>query len=209
MSNDEDAPEEKFTMRRKLLKSGGVMLAAVAAGANLPGGSAKAQTPAATSKTLVTYFSRTGNTRLVARQIRRARNADLFEIEPATAYPEDYEETVRQAEDETKRGFKPPLKSTVDNFARYDAVFLGFPTWGMTPPPVIRSFLSAHDFKGKTIVPFITHGGYGRGNAMEVLAKHAPGAKIAEGFVMEGEQEKRVLARVTGWLGKIGATPAP
>ena len=58
---------------------------------------------APTSNVLVAYFTRTGNTRVIANQIRRARKADLFEIEPAEAYPEDYEATVRQAEQQRLR----------------------------------------------------------------------------------------------------------
>lgn len=59
---------------------------------------APATTPRNGSRTLVAYFSRTGNTRVIAGQIHRARGTDLFEIQPATSYPEDYEQTVAQAQ---------------------------------------------------------------------------------------------------------------
>ena len=49
------------------------------------------------SKSLVAYFSRSGNTRVIAGTIHRALGADLFEIRPAQPYPEDYEQTVEQA----------------------------------------------------------------------------------------------------------------
>ena len=64
----------------------------------------------------------------------------------------------------------------------YDTVFLGLPIWGTTAPPVIRSFLSRHDLSSKTLVPFITHGGYGLGNSLAVVARHAPRAHIVRGF---------------------------
>ena len=51
-------------------------------------------TAAPASRTLVAFFSRTGNSRVIAGQIRRAHLADIFEIVPATPYPEDYQETV-------------------------------------------------------------------------------------------------------------------
>ena len=70
---------------------------------------------------------------------------------------------------------------------------------------MIRSFLRAHDLKGKTVRPFITHGGYGLGNSLSVLASHAPGARIVPGFSMEADQEKRTLNKVNGWL--EGVTP--
>ena len=64
-------------------------------------------------------------------------------------YPEDYEATVRQAERERDAGFLPPLKGTAAGIGSYETIFLGFPIWGMTAPPVIGSFLSRHDLTGK------------------------------------------------------------
>ncbi|WP_245517009.1 flavodoxin [Rhizobium leguminosarum] len=106
-------------------------------------------------RSLVAYFSRTGNTRVIANQIRRARNATLFEINPATPYPEDYQATVAQAAAETESAYLPPLKQLVADIQSYEEVFLGFPIWGTTAPPVIRSFLLAHDLTGKPVVPFV------------------------------------------------------
>lgn len=152
------------------------------------------------SKTLVAYFSRSGNTRVVAGLIHRARRTDLFEILPAKAYPEDYLETVEQARKERDSGYEPALSSRVDNIASYDTVFLGFPIWGETPPPVIRSFLAAHDLSDKVLIPFVTHGGYGLGNTKSVLASHAPKARRLDGFLMEADPERRTMERVTDWL---------
>ena len=152
------------------------------------------------SKTLVAYFSRSGNTRVVAGLIHRARRTDLFEILPANAYPEDYLETVEQARKERDSGYEPALASRVDNIASYDTVFLGFPVWGEPPPPVIRSFLSAHVLSGKVLIPFVTHGGYGLGNTKSVLASHAPKARRLDGFLMEVDPERRTMERVTDWL---------
>lgn len=100
------------------------------------------------SKILVAYFTRSGNTKVVAGLLQRAQQADLFEIRTATGYPEDYLETVEQARQERDSTFEPALAAYVANMADYDTVFLGFPIWGETTPPVIRSFLSAHDLAG-------------------------------------------------------------
>lgn len=152
------------------------------------------------AKTLVAYFSRSGNTRVIAGQIHRARGADLFEIEPAKAYPEDYFEAVEQARQERDNGYEPPLKTQVAGMADFGTLFLGFPIWGETAPPVIRSFLSAHDLSGKTVIPFITHGGYGLGSSLSVLRSHAPRTRLVEGFSMQAHQERQTIARVTDWL---------
>lgn len=155
------------------------------------------------SSRLVAYFTRSGNTLVIAGSIHRARATDLFEIRPARPYPEDYDETVAQARQERDRGYEPPLEARVPRVEAYDQIFLGFPIWGGTTPPVIRSFLRAHDLSGKTIRPFITHGGYGLGNSLEVLAAHAPGAQIEPPFVMEADQERRTLDQVKRWLGEV------
>ncbi|MCK9489779.1 MAG: flavodoxin [Xanthomonadales bacterium] len=152
------------------------------------------------SRTLVAYFSRSGNTRVVAGLIHRTLGTDLFEIRPDSPYPEDYLETVEQARQERDRGVEPVLEAKVPDLAAYDTVYLGFPIWGETTPPVIRSFLSAHDLSGKTITPFVTHGGYGLGNSRSVLASHAPKAMLREGFSMQADQERQTMEKVTGWL---------
>ena len=189
--------------RRTLLKSASAVPLAAGAGTAFVSGQAGAQSEGSRRRVLVAYFSRSGNTALVARKIAMRREGDLFEIRPAEAYPEDYEETVAQAEREREAGYEPPLAETVPDITDYDTVFLGFPIWGMTPPPVIRSFLSQHDLSGRTIIPFITHGGYGVGASLDVVASRAPSARLVEGFSMEGEQERRVVNRVEDWLGDL------
>ena len=166
---------------------------------------ASAQTDAAgrSARVLVAYFTRTGNTRLIAIQIARALDATLFQIAPAAAYPDDYEAQVAQAEDERQRGYEPQLQATVADLDSYETVFLGFPIWGMTTPSVIRSFLSRHDLSGKTVVPFITHGGYGLGNSLAVVAEHAPRARLIDGFSKRCDQEREILGEVTEWLRSI------
>jgi flavodoxin len=152
------------------------------------------------ARTLVAYFSRSGNTRVVAGLIHRALDADLFEIRPARPYPEDYLQTVEQARQERDRGYEPALEATAPQIDRYDTVYLGFPIWGETTPPVIRSFLSAQALAGKTLIPFITHGGYGLGNSQSVLARHAPKALLHAGFSMQADQERQTMDRVMNWL---------
>ena len=158
---------------------------------------------AGASRPLVAYFSRSGNTRVIAGQLHRALKADLFEILPATPYPEDYEQTVEQARRERDVGVRPALKATVPNIAGYDTLFLCFPIWGETAPPIIRAFLAAHDLSSKTVRPVITHGGYGLGDSLAVLKRHAPNARLTPAFSMEADQERRTMTQVRDWLGAI------
>jgi flavodoxin len=191
------AGKEKDMSRRKAL-GGPVALALGAVGeACAAEGSRRGQ---GRSRTLVAYFTRSGNTRVIAAQLHRELGADLFEIAPARPYPEDYEQTVAQATRERDARFAPPLMAKVANLAAYDTIFLGFPIWGETAPPVVRSFLKTHDLSGKTVRPFVTHGGYGLGDSVSVLRGHAPGARLAQPFSMEADQERRTMTQVRAWL---------
>jgi flavodoxin len=192
----------KAMSRRTALSAPAAMV--LAAGASACACAAQDQTPAAAgSRTLVAYFTRSGNTRVIAGQLHRELKADLFEILPTAPYPEDYEQTVEQARRERDAGVRPPLKATVANIAAYDTVFLCFPIWGETAPPVVRSFLAAHDLSGKAVRPVITHGGYGLGDSLAVLERHAPNARLAPAFSMEADQERRTMTQVRDWLGQL------
>lgn len=153
---------------------------------------------------LVAYFSRSGNTQVVAGLLQRALKADPFEIRPAQPYPAEYLSTVEQARQERDSGFEPTIAEHVSDVGTYDTVYLGFPIWGETTPPLIRSFLATHDLAGKVLIPFVTHGGYGLGNSLSVLARKAPQTRIARPFVMLADQERGTMNLVNEWLDETG-----
>lgn len=155
------------------------------------------------SRTLVVYFSRSGNTRVIAGVIHRQLNTDLVEIEPATAYPEDYFQTVELAKNQRDRGVKPALKHAIANLERYQTVYLGFPIWGTTLPPLVDTFLSSHDLSNKRVIPFITHGGYGIGDSEAKLATLAAAAQWEKPLVIECDQERKTTETVTRWLSSL------
>jgi flavodoxin len=155
------------------------------------------------ARTLVAFLSRSGNTRVVAGQLQRRFGADLFEIRTMEPYPADYEATVARAQRERDAAATPPLAETIPDIARYETVFLGFPIWGMALPAPVRTFLAAHDLAGKTLVPFITHGGYGAGSAPATVAELAPGARLVAPFVLEADQERATMNAVDAWLATV------
>jgi flavodoxin len=185
-------------LRRSLLLS---LLGAEVAAASLS--SSVAQQALTGTKTLVAYLSRTGNTRVIAGQLQRALNTDLFEIRTAEPYPDDYEETVELARQQREAAAAPPLAARVTEMAGYDTVFLGFPVWGMALPAPVLTFLTTHDLTDKALIPFITHGGYGTGSAPQTVAELAPNSRILDPFVMQADQERETLDRVSAWLRDI------
>jgi flavodoxin len=165
---------------------------------------ADAQQISGRSRTLVAFFTRTGNTKLIAGAVHRKTGADLFEIQPAEAYPEDYEATVARAEREKLAGYEPPLKEAVGEIGAYTTIYLGFPVWGSTAPTVIKSFLAKYDLAGKELVPLITHGGFGAGDSLAVLRRMAPNARLRKPFIIKMDQERAILREVTSWLQASG-----
>ena len=167
-------------------------------------------------RTLIVYLSRTQNTKAVAEIIHKNIGGTLIALELEIPYPEHYQTTVNQVAEENRIGYLPSLKTKIDNIEKYDAVFIGFPTWGMQLPPPMKSFLNQYDLSGKTIVPFNTNGGYGIGSGFETVKQLCPNSTVLDGFstkggverdgilyVMEGENEKQVQAEVKKWLQKI------
>lgn len=189
--------DEHDPLRRLLLAAlGGLTLT------SMPLSSAVASTQT-NSRVLVVFFSRSGNTRVLAGVIHRYLHADLFEIEPANAYPEDYFVTVAQATQEREKGIKPALKNRNVDIEHYQTIYLGHPVWGTSMPPAVQSFLSSHSFANKTIIPFITHGGYGIGDCMTILAPLAPDSQREQPLIMECDQERKTTETVTHWLASL------
>lgn len=155
------------------------------------------------SRTLIAYVTRSGNTRAIAEALNDATTADLVEIKPASPYPADYDEHVAQSRVERDNGFETPLASGIGNIADYDLIFLGFPIWAGNAPSPIRTFLKTHDLRGKALRPFITHGGYGIGESLNLLAATAPTAGIGEALVVDTEQPWNAADSVRDWLGRV------
>ncbi len=163
-------------------------------------------------KTLIVYLSRTNNTKAIAEIIHLEVGGDLVALELENPYPEEYDVIVTQVARENESGFLPSLKTKIA-IGNYDTVYVGFPTWGMQLPPPIKSFLHQYDLRGKTIIPFNTHAGYGVGSAFRTVARLCPNSIILEGFstkggierdgvylVIRGEKRKAVAEEVKKWL---------
>ena len=138
-------------------------------------------------KTLVVYFSASGNTENAANYIAKATNGDVFEIAPKNAYTDDdlnwRDESSRvnyEHENESARDIEL-VSATVSNWDSYDTVFIGYPIWwGIAAWPV-DSFVKANDFNGKTVIPFCTSASSGLGQSGKLLEKEANGGDWKEG----------------------------
>lgn len=145
------------------------------------------ETQPETGKTLVVYYSASGNTERVARDIAEAAGADLFEIVPTEVYTSDDldwtnpdSRVSREHDDESLRDV--PLTTTeVADWDSYDTVFIGYPIWwGIAAWPV-DTFVKNNDFTGKTVIPFATSSSSGMGQSGSLLADMAGTGEWQEG----------------------------
>jgi flavodoxin len=161
---------------------------------------------AMTTKPLVVYFSHSGNTREIAGQIKKLMGGDIFEIQPATPYPRNYDAVVDQARKELDTGYKPALKTKIENIGTYELIFIGYPNWWCTVPAPVKSFLSEYDFSGKTIVPFCTHEGSGLGRSETDILILCPKSDMLDGIALRGSGVKTAQDKVSEWLRKSNIT---
>ena len=124
------------------------------------------------NKVLVAYFSCGGDTAIVAKQLAKAANADIFAIKPTDPYTAadlDWNDKNSRSSVEMRTMEAPEIAERVENMDDYDVVFVGFPIWWYLAPTIINGFLTSYDFSGKTVVPFATSGGSELGKAEAVL----------------------------------------
>lgn len=156
------------------------------------------------AKSLVVYFSWSGNTQNVAEVIQSQTDSDIFEINPKTAYSDDYNTVLDLAQEEQRTNARPAMSSNIENIEQYDVIYVGYPNWWASIPMPIASFLEEYDFSGKTIIPFCSHGGGRFGQSLTAIAKLAPDAAMGEALSIHYSGSSELSSDVTDWLSSNG-----
>lgn len=159
-------------------------------------------------KSLIVYFSWSGNCQKIAERIQRATGADVFRIEAANPYPAEYKPTETRVIDEVTNDKLPEYVGDVQNWADYDTVCVGYPVWGYTIPQILKKFLLDHDWTGKRIAPFNSHLGSGEGGTHAKIAAAAPGAEMLDGLVIGGKMVSLQMGKVDRWAKQVEAAKA-
>ena len=152
------------------------------------------------SKTLVAYFSASGVTARVAKEVADAAGADLYEIRPAQPYsPGDLDwmdKKSRSTLEMNDPACRPAIEGQVNGMDQYDTILIGFPIWWYVEPRIVDTFLDSYDFSGKTLIPFATSGGSGISKAQKSLQEHCPAANWKQGQLLNGSS-------AAGWAKNI------
>lgn len=162
---------------------------------------------AGNGKVLVVYYSATGNTEDAANYIAAATNGDVFELIPVEPYTDDdlrwtdENSRVVYEHDHPDDRYVELTAATVEDWASYDTVFIGYPIWwGIAAWPV-DEFVKTNDFTGKTVIPFCTSASSGLGQSGELLEEMA-----GTGTWQEGERFSSSVSEeaIRTWVEGLG-----
>lgn len=154
-------------------------------------------------KSLVLFYSWSGNTRRIARIIAEKTGADLRELRPEADYPRNYDEVLSQAREQIQRKQYPLLRPTDMDWSAYEAVYLGTPNWWSTTAPPVTAFLREMMPTDKTIIPFCTHGGGGEGEIAQVVRSHCIGCDVLPLLSIRENGGAQAETLVEQWLKRI------
>ena len=139
-------------------------------------------------KTLVAYFSASGVTESIAKELAQTLNADLHEIVPVERYTDTdlnwMDKKSRSTLEMNDPASRPAIAPTALDISGYDNILLGFPVWWYVEPRIVDTFLDSYDFTGKNIIPFATSGGSSIKKSEDSLKAHCPTANWKPGKLL-------------------------
>jgi len=153
-------------------------------------------------KELVAYFSASGVTEGVAKQLAEVTGGDLHKIQPEQPYSDadlDWRDKQSRSSVEMQdKNSRPAITNKLANMQDYDVVYVGFPIWWYTAPTIINTFMESYDFKGKTVIPFATSGGSSIKKACADLKAACPDVNWKEGKLLNRVSKQELETWVKG-----------
>ena len=170
-------------------------------------------------KKLIAYYSRAGenyfggeyrriavgNTEKTAGILAELTGGELYKIEQAQPYSEDYDTCIAEAKADLQKKARPEVLNLPENLDAYDEIYLGYPNYWGTMPMAVYTFLERYDFTGKTIHPFCTHVGSGLAGTVQNIRKAALGAAVTKGLAIHGSNVDGAQAALEKWVQEVRA----
>lgn len=145
-----------------------------------------------------------GNTQYVAETIQQTIGGDIFCIETVEQYPLEHDALVDHAAADQDEEARPSLAASLENLDQYDVIMLGCPNWWGDLPMPLYTFLESYDFSGKTIIPFITHGGSRASDTVATIAHLQPEATVLDETLVIARGDAGASAEdVSVWVEKL------
>ena len=146
-----------------------------------------------------------GNTQYTAQLISQETGGDLFRIETVQEYPGTHDALLEFAYEELSEDARPELSTQIENLDSYDTIFLGYPNWNAELPMPLYTFLEEYDLSGKTIIPFVTHGGSGFSRTIQTIQQMQPEAQVMEqGLSISRNSAADAAEGVSQWIEELG-----
>ena len=153
-------------------------------------------------KTLVAYFSATGTTEAVAKDLAEVAGATLYEIKPEVKYTDAdlnwRDKQSRSTIEMNDKSSRPAIEMDLENADDYDVIYIGFPIWWYTAPTIINTFIEAYGFKSKTVIFFATSGGSDISGADKQFHAQYPDINWKAGKLLNGASKKTLKDWVAG-----------
>jgi flavodoxin len=170
--------------------------------------------PRGSRSVLLAYFSRpgenyyygdridleVGNTQVLAGMIAQRLECDVYRIEAADPYSDDYDATVARNKREQKVDARPEIAKPLPSLEGYDVVVLASPIWNVRPPMIMSTFAESLDFADITVHPVTTHAMSGLGTAERDYSEICRGATLAQGLAVQGEEVRKSGTDLDQWL---------
>lgn len=151
-------------------------------------------------KTLVAYFSATGTTEAVAKDLAEVTGGTLYEIKPEVKYTAadlDWTDSTSRSTVEMKdKNSRPAIVKDLKDADSYSVIYVGFPVWWYTAPTIINTFLDTYGFVGKTVIFFATSGGSNLNKANKEFRENYPAINWKSGKTLNGASKDDIKAWV-------------
>ena len=155
-------------------------------------------------KTLVIYYSRSGNTKQIADYIGEKTGGDVVRLETVKTYPSNYDEMLDTAKEEQRNGERPELKNKNINITDYDTIFLGYPIWWGEIATPVYTFLDQYDLSGKKVAPFVTSGSSGLSGTPSDIKREEPNSKVLDAMSITSSTLNNYKSLTDNWLSELG-----
>jgi flavodoxin len=109
-------------------------------------------------KTLVVYYTRTGNSKFAAETIAAELGADMEEV--VDLKNREGRLAFLSAGRDAMQGKLTEIEKTTENPLDYDLIVIAQPVWAGSPTPAIRTYLKKNDLSGKKVALFFSDGSY-------------------------------------------------
>ena len=167
---------------------------------------------------LIAYYSRAGenyfggayrriavgNTEKAAKMLAELTGGELYKIEQAQPYSENYQTCIAEAKADLQKKARPEVLNLPETLDGCDEIYLGYPNYWGTMPMAVYTFLEHYDFTGKSVHPFCTHEGSGLSRTVQDVQKAAPGAVVTKGLAIHGSGVDGAKGALEKWVQEVG-----